>query len=487
MECSPRRRWLAFGALMLGLFTIIAAATSVNTAIPVLSGDLHADLTQQEWLVDSYFITLTVCMTTFGRLGDLFGRKWMFVTGGVLFAVGSVACALSRDINYLIAFRAMTALGPAMMMPSTLSLITDLFPPEERGFPLGLWGSMVGVATGVGPTLGGFLVSDVSWPWVFWVNVPLALVAVVLVAILLPSPRRRGHRPSLDPPGIVLNAGFVLCLSYALLEGHTHGWRSPLILGLFVAGALLLVLFVVREMTSREPMLDLNLFRQPAFSAGIVVTMTLSFGLLGVFFFVPQFLQYGPPHYAALESGLTLLPLSIAMFFAGPVGGFLADRVRPHRPIIVAMLLFSGGTFWLAHLSLSTSWQALIPPFVIIGIGLGVASANINTAVMAAVPREIAGAAAGVIATIRQFGSVLGIALLGVVLQERQSYLLAHHRPGPIAFTDAINDTFLVCAGVLLAGALTAFMVRQRRGTSEARRPRGSAAALERASERAGD
>src|SRR5579872_7149033 len=305
---SVRRRWLAFAGVMLGFFTILAAATSVNTALTVIERDLHANLSQIEWMVDSYFLTLTVLMTTFGRFGDIFGRKRIFIGGGMLFIAGSLGSAFARDINVLITFRALTAVGPAMMMPQTLSLITDLFPPHERGFPLGIWGSMAGVAIGVGPVMGGVLVSYVSWQSVFWINVILGIITLVMAAILLPESSRRAGRPPLDFPGIFLLGAAMFCLSYALVEGNAHGWSSPLILGLFAGCGILFPVFGWREFTARGPMLDLNLFRRPAFTAGAFVALTVSFGLLGVFVLMPLFLQ-GPRGQSPVASGLTLLPV----------------------------------------------------------------------------------------------------------------------------------------------------------------------------------
>jgi MFS family permease len=328
---------------------------------------------------------------------------------------------------------------------------------------------------------------------VFWINVPLGSAAALLAALLLPAPRSIGRIPPLDLPGIALNAGFIFCLSYALVEGNNHGWGSPLIVGLLAASVALFGLFVGREIATRQPMLDLGLFRRLAFSASILVTVAISFALLGVFFFMPLFLQ-GPKHDTALQSGLTLLPVSAAMFVAGPLGGYLAGHVRPHYPIMAAMLLFCGGMFWLSHLSLSTTWQSLIPPFIIIGLGLGMASANINTAAMGAVPRAEAGAAAGVIATIRQLGSVLGIAVLGAILQVRQQQYLTselrhvHTQAGRaqaqlLSFTQALDDALLVCAGVLAAGAVAALMVRRRPGDDELQ----TEGAVQGATQRAGE
>ena len=468
-ELSTRRIWLGFGALMLGLFTIISASTSVTTAIPQIQRELHASLSQVEWLLDSYLITIVVFLTSFGRLGDIFGRKRMFIAGGVLFSLGSIASALATDIQVLIVCRALTALGPAMMLPATLSLITDLFPPDKRGMPLGLWGSMAGVAVGVGPIMGGLLVSDAGWHWVFWSAAALAGVAVAMAARLLP-PSRRGVRSGFDVPGILLNGGFILTLSYALVEGSNDGWRSPLIVSLFVSSAVLLVLFIWREFTAGEPMLDLSLFKRAAFSAGILVTAFISFSMFGIFVYVPLFLQ-GPKGDSAIESGLTILPLAVAMAIAGPIGGWLAGRVRPNRPIFVALLLFAGGMFWLAHLTVSTSWQWLIGPFILLGLGLGISSANINTAVMRAVPSSVAGAASGVVATVRQMGAVLGVAILGAVLQSRLDFHTSQtlrggtHRGAQLSalvFTNALNDTLVVGAGVLLIGALAALLVRHR-------------------------
>lgn len=468
-ELSPTRVWLGFGALMLGLFTIISASTSVTTAIPNIQRDLHASLSQVEWLLDAYLITIVVFLTTFGRLGDIFGRKRMFIVGGTLFALGSIASALATDVQVLIACRALTALGPGMMLPATLSLITDLFPPAKRGMPLGLWGSMAGVAVGVGPIMGGLLVSNAGWHWTFWTSAGLAALAVLMAALLLP-PSKRGRSSGFDVPGIVLNGGFILCLSFGLVEGNSRGWTSRLIVSLFIASAVLLVLFVWREFTAKQPMLDLSLFKRAAFSAGILVTAFISFSMFGVFVYVPLFLQ-GPRGYSAIASGLTILPMAVAMAAAGPVGGWLAGRVRPHGPIMVALLLFAGGMFWLAHLTTSTGWQSLVAPFILLGLGLGLSSANINTAVMRAVPSRVAGAASGVVATVRQLGAVLGVAILGAFLQARvTTHITEALRNGAVpgarlsamVFTDALNETLLVCVGVLLVGALAALLVRHR-------------------------
>jgi EmrB/QacA subfamily drug resistance transporter len=339
---------------------------------------------------------------------------------------------------------------------------------------MGLWGSNVGVALGVGPIIGGLLVNDLGWRWVFWACALLGIASVVLSAYLLPPAHDFGHRPSLDVPGIVLIGGLVFALSYALVEGHTRGWTSALIIGCFVASAVLAVLFAIRELTTAEPMLDLALFREPAFSAGTVVTMIISFGLLGIFVFMPLYFQ-GAHHETALQSGLDLLPMAVAMAVVGPIGGYLAHRFPPHWPVVAAMSLFAIGMFWLAHLTTITPWLWLAGPFLVIGTGLGISSANINTAVMHAVPRHSAGAAAGVIATVRQLGSVLGVAVLGAVLQNRESIHLANilqaqpHASHTVrsaasltAFTDGLNDAFTVAAIVLAFGAVAALFVRHR-------------------------
>lgn len=477
---SSQRRWLAFAALMLGLFTILSAATSVATALPSIERDLHASLSLIEWFVDGYLIALTVLMATFGRMGDIFGRKRLFVVGAAVFLVTSAACALSRDIHVLIVARALSGVGPAMMMSATLSLITDLFAPHERGMPLGIWGSMVGIGTGLGPVLGGLLVSDLGWQWVFWGNVVLAAITCLLALFLLPPSKVAYHRPSLDVPGVLLSAGFVFCLSFGLVEGNARGWSSPLILTLFGCSGAFLSLFILREVTARDPMLQLSLFREPAFSAGVFVTLLLSFCLLSLFVYMPLFLQ-GPGGNTALQSGLALLPLSVSIALVGPIGGWLSSRVENRWPILAAFVLIGSGLFWLSHLSISTTWQWLAPSFVLIGIGLGIASANLNTAVLSVVRRESAGSASGVVTTVRQLGSVLGIAVLGAVIQTRQSAFLSSHLPaahttaqrsvvGERAFVSALANAFDVTVAVCIAAALFALLIRQRTSPAKSSR-----------------
>jgi EmrB/QacA subfamily drug resistance transporter len=428
---AQRGPWAILGVLCLGLFMILLDGTVVNIAIPKIMTAFSTTLANVEWVMNIYVLAFAVTLVTLGRFGDLYGRRLLFAGGLVLFTASSLACGLAPGIYWLIAFRAVQGLGGAAMMPSTLSIIAAVFPAEKRGAAMGLWGGVSGLATAIGPTLGGLIVDSASWRWIFLVNLPIGLIALLLTVRIVPESKNPTAVESLDLPGVALVSSSLFCLTFALVEGQKYGWASATIVGLFVAAAALFALFYARERAERQPLIDFSLFRSVNFFAGNVTGLLLSFGMMGVFFTVPIFLQTVLGH-SAIRAGLTMSPMSLAVMVAAPLAGRYSDRIGSKWIVAAGMFLLAFGVAWMsgmlrlppfAHgLQPTTSLLSLMPPFVLAGLGIGMAVAPVTAAVMATAPRDRIGNASGVLSTMRQIGSVMGIAVLGAVLQNRLSH-----------------------------------------------------------------
>jgi EmrB/QacA subfamily drug resistance transporter len=508
---KTRSPWAVLAVLCLGLFMLLLDGTIVNVAIPHIMTSLDTDLSGVEWVMNAYVLVFAVTLVTFGRLGDLYGRRLMFMGGMGLFGLASLACGLATSIDMLIVFRVVQGLGGAAMMPATLSIIAAVFPAERRGAAMGIWGAVSGFATAIGPSLGGLIVDSASWRWIFLINPPIAVISIFLAWRVVPESKDPGAVKSLDLPGVGLISVSVFCLTFALIEGQHYGWTSPLILGLFGACVVLFGLFYWREHACRQPLIDFSLFRDRTFSAGNLTGLILSFGMMGVFFTIPIFLQT-VLGFSAIKAGALMSPLSVAIMISAPLAGRLSDRVGGRWIISAGLLVMAFGIAWMAGLTPfqhglepTTSAASLIAPFVICGLGIGLAIAPTTSAVMAAVPMERVGNASGVLSTLRQLGSVMGIAVLGAVLQNRvvanvvAGVQSASGIPAPVKqaivkqveagggsmgagstggsgggmpaafqtmfqgwFTDAVNTTFTVAVVVCLAGAVSALFMSGR-------------------------
>ncbi len=416
---QSRRRWHVLTILCIGLFMLLLDGTIVNIAIPSIMADFHAGFSQVEWVMNAYLLVFAVLLITMGRLGDLYGRKRLFVIGTAVFTLASLACGLAPSIGALIAFRAVQGFGGAMMMPNTLSIIANVFSARERGTAMGIWGGVTGVATAVGPTLGGVLVQVASWPYIFWINVPVGIAVVVLAVRVIPESSDPASHQQIDWAGVFVLSGSLFCLTFALIEGQNYGWTSPIILGLFAAAALGLVAFIFIERRQREPLMELSLFRSRVFSVGNICGACLTFGMMGVLFLLPIFLQ-SILGYSAIKTGLTLTPLAAVVIFAAPLSGWLSDRIGSRWLVSGGMLVLAGGFALIRSvMSLDADWSSFVIPFMISGIGIGMVMAPLTSVVMASAPLGKAGQASGVLSTMRQLGSVLGIAVMGAVLQNR--------------------------------------------------------------------
>jgi EmrB/QacA subfamily drug resistance transporter len=508
---QERNPWLILIVLCGAIFMLLLDTTIVNVAQQKIKEGLNADLPQIQWVLDSYILTYAVLLLSFGRMGDVFGRKKLFVLGMAIFTAASALCGASywlgqlvgvSGVNALIFARVLQGIGGAFMMPQTLSLIAVAFPPHKRGAAMGIWGSVVALGAIIGPIAGGLIVTNYAWEWVFLINVPVGIVAILATRAIVPESTDPLASKRLDWGGLLLSGFGIFAVVYALIEGNKLGWTSPLILGLLAAGVVLLALFIRWERRAPDPMMKLELFRLRNFWVGNVIATTVSFGMLGIFFPMTLFLQ-AALGYSPIRAGLTMMPLSIMIGIVAPVAGRLTDRFGARWILVTGLTLMTGGIVFITdRITPATTWQSLLPALVITGIGMGMTFSPMTAAAMAEVPPRIAGSASGILNTMRNVGQVLGIAVLGSVLQgrlalhagdhlngleldptvqarlvdllrnidfaaiptavpvDRQSLLPQLYAAGQLAFVEGLHDTFYVGALACLLAAGTAVLIR---------------------------
>ena len=414
-----RRRWLVLAVLCVGVFMLLLDGTIVNIAIPNIMDAFDTGFSEVEWVMNAYLLVFAVLLITTGRFGDLYGRKAVFLTGLCVFTLASLACGLAPGIGWLIGFRGLQGLGGAMMMPSTLSIIANAFLPGERGKAMGFWGGVSGFSLAIGPSLGGLLVEAESWRWIFFINVPIGVLLLFFAWRLLPESTDPTSVKQIDYPGVAVLTAALFCLTFALIEGQNYGWTSGLILGLFAAAVVGLVLFIWVQRRQVQPLMELGLFKDRTFSVTNGVALILSFAMMGVFFLLPVFLQ-AVLGYGVIKAGLAMTPLAAVVIVASPLSGMLSDRIGPKWPMFIGMLI-TGVGFYLTRraMLLGATWQSLALPFAVSGFGIGMVMPPSTSAVMGAVVTEKSGQASGVLSSVRQIGSVLGIAVMGALLQNR--------------------------------------------------------------------
>jgi EmrB/QacA subfamily drug resistance transporter len=428
VPAQERNPWLVLIIICTAVFMLLLDTTIVNNAQVKIRVGLDANLTQIQWVLDSYILAYAVLLLSFGRLGDVFGRKRLFVLGMAIFTVASGLCALSAwigntldvaGVNVLIVARVLQGIGGAFMMPQSLTLVTVVFPPEKRGAALGIWGSVVGLGAIMGPVIGGTIVTNYAWEWVFLINIPVGIAAIWATLRIVPESFDPTASKKLDWAGLGLSSVGIFAVVYAMIEGNIKGWTSPLIVGMTVVGLALLVLFVLWERRAADPMMKLELFRIRNFWIGNVIATTISFGMLGIFFPMTIFLQ-GVLGFSPIRAGLTMTPMSIMLMVAAPLAGRLTDHLGARWIMVTgASLMFLGNLFLITRINLDTDWLQLLPALAITGIGMGLTFSPMTAAAMREVPPRIAGSASGIINTMRNIGQVLGIAVLGSFLQNR--------------------------------------------------------------------
>ncbi len=422
--------WLVLTILCLGFFMILLDTTIVNIAIPAMSDHLDASLSDILWILNAYILVYAVLLITAGRLGDLYGPKRLFLIGMVIFTAASVACGFAQDPAQMIVFRILQGLGGALLTPQTLSVLTVIFPADKRGAAFGIWGAVAGVATLAGPVLGGWLVTDFGWRWIFFVNLPVGIVAVVGAVIVMPDLRlNREHR--LDWVGTFLVTAALLLITFGLIEGQSHRWGKvwgPVnIAEIIGAGVVLLAVFFLQQWAARdsEPLVPFQIFGDRNFSVMSYVAASIAFGMLGLFLPLTIFLQ-SVLGLSALQAGLTTAPMSLISMFIAPFAGRLADRTGGRGILFIGLTLFSLGMgILIASSHEGVSRWNLIPGLIVAGVGLGMTFAPLQTVAMRNVEPRMAGAASGVINTTRQLGGVIGSAAVGALLQAQLTDKLA--------------------------------------------------------------
>jgi len=412
---EENRRWWTLGAMCFALFMIMLDNTVVNVALPSIQRDFDTTLSGLEWTVNAYTLTFGVLLVTGGRLGDIFGRRRMFLFGVVVFALSSAAIGLSPDEGWLVAGRAVQGIGAAFMMPATLSIITNAFPAHERGKAIGTWAGVSAIALAIGPVVGGFLVEHVSWRAIFYVNVPVAVVAVAVTLFAAHESRDETVTREVDLPGILAITVGLGALILVLVEGNGWGWGSPRILGLVALSGLSLAGFVVVELRSRAPTVDFAFFRSRTFLGASIVAFTVTFAMLAFFFFIALYMQ-NVLDYSPLGAGARFLPATIVIMFLGPISGRLTDSIGPRPLITGGLLVVAASLLWQSFIGVDTGYAFLAPAFLLMGVGMAFVMSPMSTAAMNAVDRSKAGVASGVLSMSRMVGGSFGVAAMGALV-----------------------------------------------------------------------
>lgn len=440
------RRWKILGVLCLSLLVVMIANTSMNVALPVLSEDLGATATDLQWIVDAYSLVFAGLLFTAGTIGDRYGRKMVLQTGLAVFGAATlVATLFVSSPGQLIATRAVMGLGGALVMPATLSILTNVFPKEERAKAVALWAGISGGGTALGPVLSGFLLEHYSWNAVFAINVPIIAVALVAVWLLVPSSKNPYEAP-IDVPGALLSIIGVTTLVYAIIEAPNHGWLSAETLLVAAMGLVSLGTFIWWELRTEHPMLNVRLFRIPAFGVSSLTLTLVFFTLMGIFFSVSLLLQlvFG---YSPLDAAVHMLPVSVAMVIVAPMSPRLVQRFGKRACVAGGLLAMAVGLAILSRLEADSSYLVLLTGLVVVSSGMAAAMSPTTDLLMSAVPREHAGMGSAMNDTTRELGGALGVAVFGSLLASRYVHELAPSLAG-------LPDTARQAAEDSLAGAL---------------------------------
>ena len=423
------RKWWTLAAMCFALFMIMLDNTVVNVALPSIQKDLGASLSSLEWTVNAYTLTFAVLLVTGGRLGDIFGRRRVFLSGVVLFAVSSAAIGLSPNDGFLIAGRALQGIGAAFMMPGTLSIISNTFPPAERGRAIGTWAGVSALALALGPAVGGALTEYVSWRAIFFLNVPVAIGAVVVTLFAVRESFDRTVDRRVDYAGIGAISVGLSALVLALVEGNKWGWGSFQTVGLLAVAVVGLVAFALVERRGKAPMVQFEFFRSRSFLGANVVAFIVSFAMLAMFFFIALYMQ-NILGYSPLQAGLRFLPSTVVIIVAAPIAGRLADRIGPKPLMVAGLTLVAIALYLQSTLTASSTYSSLLAPFVIMGLGMGLTMSPMSTAAMNAVAATKAGVASGILSMSRMVGGTFGVAAIGALFQSLSKDRLASNLHG---------------------------------------------------------
>ena len=463
---EENRKWWTLAAVAFGLFMIMLDNTVVNVALPTIGRDFETGLSELEWVVNGYALTFGVLMLTGGKLADLLGRRRIFIAGLAIFTLASLACGLATNAEFLIGARVVQGVGSALMNPATLSIIIATFPPRQRGMAIGLWAGVSAMALAIGPLLGGLITDHIHWSWVFFINVPVGILAIVVARLVIDESRDTSAVQRLDLPGLAASAIALFALTYGLIEANKHGWTSPLILSLFGIAAVGFVAFVLLEQHQKVPMLDLSLFRNPTFAGANAVMMLVGLAMFGVFLFVTLYMQ-NVLQYSPTQAGAAFLPMTILIVLLAPIAGKLSDRIGSRWLMAGGMTLVSLSLLLDTRLDAGSNFWDILPPLLVGGAGMGLAMTPTTAAAMGSVPMDKAGVGSAVLNSMRQVGGSLGIAILGAIIA---SYItLEPTNPRAQAqFIEGFQAACYVAAAIAFVGVIVAVVTVRKTEHAEA-------------------
>jgi EmrB/QacA subfamily drug resistance transporter len=448
---SPEnRKWWTLAAVSFGLFMIMLDNTVVNVALPTIQRDLGARLPELEWIVSGYALTFAALMLTGGKLADLLGRRRVFVAGLAVFAGSSLACGLAPSAGFLIGARVVQGAGAALMNPATLSIISATFPPRQRGTAIGIWAGVSALALAIGPLVGGVLSEHVGWNSIFYINVPIGLVAIAASFLLIDESKDTTEGQRLDLPGLLSSGVGLFALTYGLIEANAYGWASGRILGTFALGAAALVAFVLLERRQRVPMLDLGLFRDGTFAGANLVLLLVALAMFGVFFFLSLYMQ-NILRYSPVRAGASFLPMTLLIILIAPLAGRLSDRLGSRWLLTGGMAFVAAQLLYFSRLGVHEGFWNLVPGMLLGGVGMAAVMAPATAAALSGVSVDKAGVGSAVLNSSRQLGGSIGVALMGAIM--------AHEIGGqraPAAFVHGLSVSLEVAAAIAIAGALVA-------------------------------
>ncbi|MDG4860921.1 MFS transporter [Streptomyces sp. T-3] len=454
-ELSPRRRMLVLAICCMSLLIVSLDNTVLNVALPVMREDLHTDVAGMQWTIDAYTLVLASLLMLAGSTADRIGRRKVFKAGLVIFTIGSVLCSLAPNLESLVAFRMIQAVGGSMLNPVAMSIITNTFTePRERARAIGVWGAVVGISMAAGPLIGGLLVDSVGWRSIFWVNLPVGLAALFLTIRYVPESRApKPRRP--DPVGQLLVMALLGSLTYAIIEAPEAGWTSPEILAFAALAAAALIGLLLYEPRRAEPLIDLRFFRSAPFSGATVIAVS-AFAALGGFLFLSTLYLQDEQGLDALHAGLWMLPMAAMTFLCAPLSGRLVGSRGPRLSLLIAGVTITASGVLFAAFQAETSNGTRLLGYVLFGLGFGFVNAPITNTAVAGMPRAQAGVAAAVASTSRQIGQTLGVAVIGAVLA---AGVTASARSGGGGFVEASGPAWWIITGcglaVLVVGALS--------------------------------
>ncbi len=466
---AERTRWWALTAVSLATLMTYLDNNIVNVALPTIEHSLHVSTSGLEWIVSSYLLVLGGLLLVAGRIADIYGRRRMFLVGLAIFTLSSLTAGLAGSTSVLIAARAVQGLGGALLMTTSLAILTATFTrTRERTAAIGIWGAVGALGLALGPVIGGVVSQHFHWGWIFLINVP---IGVITAAIALPSVAESHGRTAagirLDVPGLISSAVALFALTYALIEGEDKGWTSSLIITCFAVAAVAAAVFLVIESRSEYPMIPLPIFRSAAFSGGLGTMMIWSFGVLGIYFFTSLYLQriIG---FSPTKAGLAFVPMALCLAAAAVLSARVTALIGGHRTVALGMAIMTVGLVLFARIGVSASFAALVPGFVLFGLGAGLMNVPLTNEIVEGAPTAQAGIASALLNASREVAGLLGVTVVGAVLQSRESAALRSGTHPAQAFVDGYHTGLWLTIGLLAAGVVVSYLtLRPRRRSAD--------------------